>query len=640
MNRPVLWAGVLLSAVGLWGLRPSTSAAAFCSMMPPPVNLRVVGVWRGGPTDHVKWDPVVGAVRYHLYQYDTRIATVTRPGYIVSVSQWEEGMLYAVTAEDAAGVESVPSNLVEAQGAPNPAEEPRWIPPTPTTPQGLTATPEWNNGSPRISLTWHSTQYCYTYTVYRDGIRYATGIWGLTYIDQKVLPGESHRYSVAGANLPRTTTVEGAPTPWVKARAPLGPPATVPGGVQITRIDPNDDSAMVFWAAVPGAVDYRIYDITRPCSKKYSGGGLSAEWNGMNPVSGADLVVEAVDKLGPFQKMDGWLGPGAAHPDGATRMAINGLGDPSNSPNVLSRSTTFHVSCQSRLLTGTQVFFDTFRGSQPFTPFTPHQALMAANFNEVSGVENDRWKVFLVRADLVNTKVFISGNHFMETFYDGGTPGGSVPLHTGYASVVMMPKATPDISDGRVLHVTYEVDPHFNIRRWTEVQIAAPNDPIRFPGNFVAEDELPTVSGDLFRWQQLGALHTVSLFRSASGALQETMLVNVNQGANTDRDAARRNNGTRHDIDRRKRFDLYLSQNRFRIDEDGRIFFDRPFPTGTSLPFSQLAVYFVHQVYHTANDRSELTRFSPAEAYWYNYRPYMDERHWDNMGFEVLTAFP
>ncbi len=35
--------------------------------------------------------------------------------------------------------------------------------------------------------------------------------------------------------------------------------------------------------------------------------------------------------------------------------------------------------------------------------------------------------------------------------------------------------------------------------------------------------------------------------------------------------------------------------------------------------------------YYLVNKRKE---------YWINFRPFADERHWDNMGFEVLTSFP
>ncbi len=51
-------------------------------------------------------------------------------------------------------------------------------------------------------------------------------------------------------------------------------------------------------------------------------------------------------------------------------------------------------------------------------------------------------------------------------------------------------------------------------------------------------------------------------------------------------------------------------------------------------------MYFAHYVYHSTNDRQDLIRYSPENSYWINHRPFADERHWDNMGFQVLNAFP
>jgi hypothetical protein len=46
-------------------------------------------------------------------------------------------------------------------------------------------------------------------------------------------------------------------------------------------------------------------------------------------------------------------------------------------------------------------------------------------------------------------------------------------------------------------------------------------------------------------------------------------------------------------------------------------------------------------LYHTANDRNENVDYGYASsAYWYNNRPWADERHWDDMGYEVLPSFP
>ncbi len=104
-------------------------------------------------------------------------------------------------------------------------------------------------------------------------------------------------------------------------------------------------------------------------------------------------------------------------------------------------------------------------------------------------------------------------------------------------------------------------------------------------------------------------------------------------------------NGTTQDLDKRHRFDLYLSKTHYRISEttpDGmyNMIRDKDFPAGVSLPFDKCQVYFDHQVYHTFNDHNEVVSGCPQNYYWSNYRPFSDERHWDNMGFSVLPNFP
>ena len=54
------------------------------------------------------------------------------------------------------------------------------------------------------------------------------------------------------------------------------------------------------------------------------------------------------------------------------------------------------------------------------------------------------------------------------------------------------------------------------------------------------------------------------------------------------------------------------------------------------LPFDVAKVYFSHYHYHSALEVQELALYAPWEAYWRNTFPYSDERHWDNMGFEVF----
>lgn len=653
--------GVPWSLVPTKNLYPRADATTGATTTPiVPTNLRVAGLWANASTDVLGWDAVPGAASYNLYQYDLRIATgLTNPVYTVPTNLWASGLTYTVTAVMPNGDETAPSNIVTAQGANSPSLRPNWMPSAPSVPISVTTASEWNAGKPRIRLAWQGQDVSYTYNVYRNGARVAEGVWGLQYVDTNVRAGETYRYSVSGVNVPWAQSVESARSGEVVGVAPSGA-ATSGATVVVTQVTPNDDSATLTWEAVPGAVDYRIYNTAKPTIFKYSGGGLSIEMNGLAATGENTLVVEAVDKLGPFQKMDGFMGPGAMDHNGQnTPQTINGQGDPSNLPNVIGRSAPVSVTCRARSLTGAQAFFDNFRNSQTFVQSTRLDAAIIAAIGGANNAQNgsvrewqnDKWVLRNYWGDMENTRLFVMSDHFMETLYDGGTPRSNIPIHNNNASFVMMPKAVADLSGGKVLHVTFEVDAHFNGRRWCDVFVAAANDPLLVPGKFAENNLSPTTSGNLFRWEVLNNVHTAELFngKDASGNLRVTQFMDTASGIGADNfgptarirwDRAPLWNGTTQDLDKRHKFDLYLSKNRFRIYENGQLLKDKTFPAGVSLPFDKVNVYFVHQLYHTGNDRSEMVNYSPSDAYWYNHRPWADERHWDNMGFEVLNQFP
>jgi hypothetical protein len=97
-------------------------------------------------------------------------------------------------------------------------------------------------------------------------------------------------------------------------------------------------------------------------------------------------------------------------------------------------------------------------------------------------------------------------------------------------------------------------------------------------------------------------------------------------------------NRTWQGLDRRAQFDLYISKNRVVAIEDGYLVADSTLPV--DFPFEDINVNFTHLIYHTWNEIGEIRTWLPDNAYWINFRPFADERHWDNMGFEVLTSFP
>jgi hypothetical protein len=355
--------------------------------------------------------------------------------------------------------------------------------------------------------------------------------------------------------------------------------------------------------------------------------------------------------------MDGMGGPGSTFADGKANSAINGMGDPSNVPIVLASSDTFHVTPQPRGLAGGQVFFDNFRTETGLTQAAPiDPAIVDANGGDpndtnnryVREYRNTNWTIRDYWGDMDDTSLFFMGEHFMDTLYDGGTPRSNVPVHNNNASLVLIPNATADISGGKVLHVTFEVDAHFDSRRWCDVFVGAAGDPLIHPGKFAEQGQNPTVSGNMFRWEIKGETHLAQLFTGGAGTdLMQPKDWNDQQTyarISWDRKTPLANGGLTN-LDKRHRFDLYLSRTHYKLIETtpdgvGNVVREKDFPAGAALPFTQCQVYFVHQLYHTGNDRPENVDWNPGETYWVNDRPWADERHWDNMGFEVLNGFP
>lgn len=669
-----------LSATGPGGEGPHCASVSVTAPMPqisalltPPANLCIAGLWVGSTANVLSWQPVPGAAGYNVYVSDVRVGTgLTLPNFTLMPNMLWGGALFTVTTVDAEGMESIPSAPAGVLPVYNPALPAIWWACAPDVPSALVVVPQWNQGSPRNFITWRGHSSDSVYNVSRDGRKVASGLSNLYYFDSDIKPGESHAYTVSGVNTDWPVPVEGTLSASVSTTALDSPPVMATSGkISITNVIANDDSAVIFISPVPGATDYRVYDIHNPARAKYAGQityqksgyvdlprmALSIEWNGINPAVGADLMVEAVDKLGPFQRMDGIIGSGAMKMSGMSGQAMNGQGDPSNVPIVLAQSAAFHVTCTPTVLSGEQAFFDNFRTSQPFVKqplptYIPPGSQFYGQADDYAAYDNDKWEVRQYGADLTNSQFFVMDNHFMDTTYDGGGPGSSYSTHNNNASMVMMPKATADITGGKVLHITFEADAHFSSRRWLEVGIGEAGAELINIAKFQDQRAHPTVGGKFLRWQIEAGSNNLDLFPALGGVFSQVDLMQFsdwNDSQTTSRicwdHTAPLANGTPQDLDKRHRFDLYVSKTHYRLQETmpGGMYNtvrERDFPAGSSLPFDKCQVYFVHQVYHTGNEINETKNDNPSEQYWYNQRPYADERHWDNMGFEVLNSFP
>ena len=762
-----------------------------------PTNLRTLGVWDNGAYDNLAWDPSPNAVSYNIYRYDTKIGSSTTNSFTIDKYIWQGGWTYTVTAVDKYGLESLPSNLTMAAGQYAPNYNFTWFPNYPATPGNFVSKAEWNNDRPRNFVKWqdagvYGSGTPESYNVYRDNVKIISGLFSQYFIDKDVVSGKTYKYVISSVNHNKFTEQETF-GPAINITTAFGPPALISTPVTITGHIPNDDSVVVKFDLVPGALDYRVYVANNPNSVKYSSGHNMIEMNGLISNQSYDLIVEALDKMGPYQKIDGMVGPGASGLNGEIHAGVNGHGDPSNNPIVLTKSAPYRVTTIERKLIGEQVFFDNFRNFQPIVQLPQKPEIVQYRLGGpgtqwwdrsdlfLKWYENDKWNFFLDDLDTNHSTVFLMGSHFMDTLYDGATlpvPGWA---HQSNGVMLMSPKKTANIAGDKVLHVTFEVDPHFSARRWCDILLLPANEVV-YSGKAADKIGMNTKSGKLFRWAINAGNHTLNVdtgynpdgsrksysipvkysernsifsypqpyrridylteykvgtfsvdsviqngneinakwvanfndgsrfpaFILNSGATMRSGWIRFGEFGNTaeyewtadslkvlddinfssdnwwvkqsSKDSLnklmdaycstrsgsiiyravkspvsgkyegdiffrpsveRQNfplNRTWQGLDRRVQFDLYVSKNRVVITEDGYLVADSPLPV--DFPFDEININYTHLIYHTLNEIQEQRTYSPDNSYWINFRPFADERHWDNMGFEVLTDFP
>ena len=635
-----------------------------------PTNARVDASWdavQNKSLSLMSWDPTPGSVSYNVYAYNGLVARgLTSTSYQtqqIGTLAVSNGKTFSVTAVDASGRESLPSNIVNPVGTYSVASPPTWtdatLCPVPTE---IVVTPQWNSGAPRNLVVWRGNGCSSTYNVYRDGQKLASGMWGLNYIDTTVTAGSSHSYSITTVKTYWPTQPESAQSPSMTAVALSSVPTFMATKVNVTGVKRNDDSVSVYFDSVPGATDYRIYKLSNPNTPKYAGvrnigtfgagpypiTPYSIELNNVDVTNGNDVVVEAVDQLGPFQTMDGSAGPGMMWPDGM-HVVTNGQGDPSNMPNAIARSDTLHLTAKARGLAGAQAFFDTFRNSKPLVDGNANipTAINTSEAGNIVQSENDKWIIRDYHADEINSKNFIMNNHFMDTTFDGPSIDNHSFSHNNNTSLAMQPKQSADISGGKVLHFTMESDAHMDGRRWVDVIFTQAGQPLlrADPSKLVLGPGVLTPAANEFVWSINASNPTLEQMDGIDATGKEIVheLTDTAHGVGADSstrvrwDGVPLANGTPQDLDKRHVFDIFLSQTRVQIYEEGKLYKDMPL--FKPLSYSSLDMYATHEVYHTGNDRHELIDYSPSETYWFNYRPWSDERHWDNMGFEVLDSF-
>jgi len=461
------------------------------------------------------------------------------------------------------------------------------------------------------------------------------------------------------------------------------PPASLdaPSLVVVRSVASATSSVKVGFDAVPGAADYRIYDASDPTHMKYAGLVLPSshraplvpsqqiEWNGLVPGRRATLVVEAVDRLGPFPatgvaafdpplaagcglaasavRPPATLGPieaetfvpgGDTGPASSGAVVSNGQGCPSNVPAVIARSAPFTVlpSALPALPSSSaasQIFFDGFAPEEAQTL----NRIVAAD--PIAGSETFTlgrpplsWTLLVDNADVASTSAFVAGGQFNDVLFDQPAARLSPAARTTRATLALVPNATADFSNGRILHATFEVDSHLSSRRTISFDLAPATDPLSSP----LSSSTPNRSASALFFEIQGGPGSPLFLDELAGTRGGAPVVQHVLGAQGAALHESLRSGPDQGLGDRERWDILVSQSHFAIFENGVRVSEYDLPA--ALPFAQAKLYFAHSLDHSAAELASLKSAAPWENDWIDNVPFSDERHWDDVGFEVLPA--
>jgi hypothetical protein len=603
-----------------------------------PTNLTVVGFWnasanngKGEAWNTLSWDRVEGATGYRVYEYGALIGEVAavppgpgtrRPSFSVKPVA---GITYTVTAVNDIGDESNESAYVLATSCKPPGAALSAAPIIGIV-VTITATPEWNNGKARVFLQWRHIPNAAEYEVYRDGAVLQANIDRTYYVDGAVEPGKVYSYQVRGVGFNYQKPAPGALSVPVSATTPTGPAPKVATAPKILKLEPHNSWCIVRFSPVPGAKEYRALVKRLPGTYKYSGGSLAIDVNGL--VDGDEVMIEAVDKLGPYQRMDGAM-LGGHMVCGSPNVHKNGQGEPSNIPSVIAAGEWTAIKLKPLTLTGEQVFLDTFETFQPLT-----ETRRSPSANPMLVHENDRWLFRHFNADITQSLTFHMSKHLMNTLYDGGTIGTSNPAHQMYASWVATMKQQFDTSGGKVLHVGFAVDDWFPGRRWVEAFVTKAGDDLVDIGNFESAKRKPTTSGFLIKYECQADDHWIQVFYPDATGTQQMVSFKAKRLPHP---------GKRTDyLDFKRTFDIYLSDSAVMVFENGVRTLSCPMPGGV-IPAQYWGgneAHIVHHLYHSSLAKTEMDKSSYPLYYHQALRGFCDSRHYGEFYGQVLNSMP
>jgi fibronectin type 3 domain-containing protein len=226
----------------------------------------------------LSWNALAGATGYRIYRDGVHLKDV------VSTSTLDSGLAastlycYAVSGNNAAGVESPKSVQMCATTQLS-------APPTPT---GLAAA--GREVPPSVTLTWNTSPGANKYNIYRDGL-YALSVNApaVTVVDTGLVAKTNYCYTISAEDVSGNESAQSTQVCTATGGAvipqPTGLTATLLPGPQV-RLN---------WNGTAGATGYRIY---RDGTAKMVSGTTTATDGTVNPSTGYCYAVSAMDGMG------------------------------------------------------------------------------------------------------------------------------------------------------------------------------------------------------------------------------------------------------------------------------------------------------------------------------------------------------
>lgn len=220
-----------------------------CNPIPGAFTLTVTPECSGSgtPRNKLSWTASANATAYNIYRNGVLYASsITGTTYTNTAVTSGTSYSYYVKAKNATSTQTTNSNGTQTVDALN------CVAPGAFT---ITVTPECNNSTSRINLSWTASANATSYDIYRNGSLYATDVTGTQFLNTYITTGTSYTYSmIAKNNIGTLANSNGA----LSVTALSCPPGTFI--VTATPTCSGTTSAIsLTWTVATNAVSYDIY---------------------------------------------------------------------------------------------------------------------------------------------------------------------------------------------------------------------------------------------------------------------------------------------------------------------------------------------------------------------------------------------